>query len=141
MRAESDGARSGGRNVGDLRAVDGQYGFADPAVGDDEPLVLGGGCGRASRGRRAQMNRRSSTSAERVLYMLQSGEVFVVCRPHRMRRSLKHVIELMGEPDAGRIGYQSVTESIDTTTPGGKLMFHILGSLAEFERNLIRERT
>jgi DNA invertase Pin-like site-specific DNA recombinase len=43
--------------------------------------------------------------------------------------------------ESERIGFQSVTESIDTTTPGGKLVFHIFGALAEFERNLIRERT
>jgi DNA invertase Pin-like site-specific DNA recombinase len=47
----------------------------------------------------------------------------------------------MAELEAERIGFQSVTESIDTTTPGGKLVFHIFGALAEFERNLIRGRT
>ena len=47
----------------------------------------------------------------------------------------------MAELGAERIGFQSVTESIDTTTPGGKLVFHIFGALAEVERNLIRERT
>ena len=52
-----------------------------------------------------------------------------------------HIIELMAELEAERIGFQSVTESIDTTTPGGKLVFHIFGALAEFERNLVRERT
>ena len=50
-------------------------------------------------------------------------------------------IELMAELEAERIRFQSVTESIDSTSPGGKLVFHILGALAEFERNLIRERT
>jgi DNA invertase Pin-like site-specific DNA recombinase len=47
----------------------------------------------------------------------------------------------MGELEAERFGFQSVTESIDTTTPSGRLVFHIIGALAEFERNLIRERT
>jgi DNA invertase Pin-like site-specific DNA recombinase len=47
----------------------------------------------------------------------------------------------MGELEAERIGFQSVTESIETTTPSGKLVFRIIGALAEFERNLIRERT
>ena len=56
-------------------------------------------------------------------------------------RSLKHLIELMAELEAERIGFQSVTESIDTTTTGGKLVFHIFGALAEIEHNLIRERT
>ncbi len=62
-------------------------------------------------------------------------------RLDRLGRSLKHLIELMAELEDERIGFQSVTESIDTTTPGGKLVFHIFGVLAEFERNLIRERT
>ncbi len=52
-----------------------------------------------------------------------------------------HLIELMAELKAERIRVRSVTESIDTTTPGGKLVFHLFGALAEFERNLIRERT
>ena len=47
----------------------------------------------------------------------------------------------MTELEGQGIGFQSVTEAIDTTTPGGKLVFHIFGALAEFERNLIRERT
>jgi DNA invertase Pin-like site-specific DNA recombinase len=51
-----------------------------------------------------------------------------------------HLIELMAELESERIGFQSVTESIDTTKPGGKLVFHIFGALAVFERNLIRER-
>ncbi len=49
--------------------------------------------------------------------------------------------ELMAELEGQGIGFQSVTEAIDTTTPGGRLVFHIFGALAEFERNLIRERT
>src|SRR5271166_1449071 len=78
---------------------------------------------------------------ERVHDALRSGDVLAVCRLDRLGRSLKHLIELMAELEAGRTGFQSVTESIDTTTPGGKLVFHIFGALAEFERNLIRERT
>jgi len=78
---------------------------------------------------------------ERVHDALRSGDVLAVWRLDRLGRSLKHLIEPMSELDAERIGFQSVTESIDTTTPGGKLVFHIFGALAEFERNLIRERT
>src|SRR5271165_2855708 len=78
---------------------------------------------------------------ERVHDTLRSGDVLAVWRLDRLGRSLKHLIELMGELEAERIGFQSVTESIDTTTPGGKLVFHIFGALAEFERNFVRERT
>lgn len=55
--------------------------------------------------------------------------------------ALKHLIELMAELEKQKVGFQSLQESIDTTTPGGRLVFHIFGALAEFERNLISERT
>jgi DNA invertase Pin-like site-specific DNA recombinase len=76
---------------------------------------------------------------ERVHGALRSGDVLAVWRLDRLGRSLRHLIELMVESEADRVGFQSVTECIDTTTPGGKLVFHILGALAEFERNLIRD--
>jgi DNA invertase Pin-like site-specific DNA recombinase len=75
---------------------------------------------------------------ERAHDALRSGDVLAVWQLDRLGRSLKHLIELMAELEAERIGLQSV---IGTTTPGGKLVFHIFGALAEFERNLIRERT
>jgi DNA invertase Pin-like site-specific DNA recombinase len=74
-------------------------------------------------------------SLERIHDALRSGGVLAVWRLDRLGRSLKHLIEL----EAERFGFQSVTESIDTTTPGGKLVFHIFGALAKFERNLILE--
>ncbi len=58
---------------------------------------------------------------------VRSGDVLAVWRLDRLGRSLKHLIELMAELEAERIGFQSVTESIDTTTPGGKLVFQIFG--------------
>ena len=78
---------------------------------------------------------------DRVREMLRPGDVLAVWRLDRLGRSLKHLIDLMAELEDQGIGFQSVTESIDTTTPGGKLVFHIFGALAEFERNLIRDRT
>jgi DNA invertase Pin-like site-specific DNA recombinase len=78
---------------------------------------------------------------ERVHDALRSGDVLAVWRLDRLGRSLKYLIELMAELEAQRIGFQSVAESIDTITPGGKLVFHIFGALALCERNLIRERT
>jgi DNA invertase Pin-like site-specific DNA recombinase len=73
---------------------------------------------------------------ERVQEMLRQGDVLAVWRLDRLGRSLKHLIEVMGGLEDQGIGFHSVTESIDTTTPGGKLVFHIFGALAEFERNL-----
>jgi len=78
---------------------------------------------------------------ERTRELLRPGDVLAVWRLDRLGRSLKHLIELMGELEGQGIGFQSTTEAIDTTTPGGKLVFHIFAALAEFERNLIRERT
>jgi DNA invertase Pin-like site-specific DNA recombinase len=65
----------------------------------------------------------------------------VVWRLDRLGRSLKHLIEVVTALEKRGIGFKSLTENIDTTTSGGKLIFHIFGALAEFERNLIRERT
>jgi len=56
-------------------------------------------------------------------------------------RSLRHLIETVTELADRGIGFRSLTEQIDTTTSGGKLVFHVFGALAEFERDLIRERT
>jgi DNA invertase Pin-like site-specific DNA recombinase len=72
---------------------------------------------------------------------LREGDVLVVWRLDRLGRSLRHLIETINLLQARGIGFRSLTESIDTTTPGGKLIFHIFGALAEFERDLIRERT
>ena len=71
-----------------------------------------------------------------------SSRIFAIVSALRFSvRSLKHLIELMTELERQKIGFQSLQESIDTTSPGGKLVFHIFGALAEFERNLIRDRT
>jgi DNA invertase Pin-like site-specific DNA recombinase len=78
---------------------------------------------------------------QRACELLRKGDVLVVWRLDRLGRTLKHLIEFMAKLEEEGIGFQSLTEAIDTTTPGGKLVFHIFGALAEFERNLIRERT
>ena len=78
---------------------------------------------------------------DQVLEVLRKGDRLVVWRLDRLGRSLKHLIELMTELEQRGIGFQSLQEAIDTTSPGGKLVFHIFGALAEFERNLIRDRT
>ncbi|SRR6266487_2416248 len=77
---------------------------------------------------------------EAVAY-LRLGDTLVVWRLDRLGRSLKHLIEVVTDLEKRGIGFKSLTENIDTTTSGGKLIFHIFGALAEFERNLIRERT
>jgi DNA invertase Pin-like site-specific DNA recombinase len=76
-----------------------------------------------------------------ALDYVRAGDTLVVWRLDRLGRSLSHLIETVDALEKRGIGFRSLTESIDTTTPAGKLIFHIFGSLAEFERSLIRERT
>jgi DNA invertase Pin-like site-specific DNA recombinase len=88
----------------------------------------------------------SGTKAERTglyeaLNYVRAGDTLVVWRLDRLGRSLKHLIETITRLNDRKIGFKSITESIDTTTSGGKLIFHIFGALAEFERDIIRERT
>jgi DNA invertase Pin-like site-specific DNA recombinase len=78
---------------------------------------------------------------KQALEVVREGDVLVVWKLDRLGRSLKQLIETVTELASRGIEFRSLTENIDTTTPGGKLIFHIFGSLAEFERDLIRERT
>jgi DNA invertase Pin-like site-specific DNA recombinase len=78
---------------------------------------------------------------EEALNYVRKGDTLVVWRLDRLGRSLPHLISTMTDLGERRIGFKSLTENIDTTTSSGKLIFHIFGALAEFERNLIRERT
>ena len=76
-----------------------------------------------------------------ALAYLRDGDVLAVWRLDRLGRSLPHLIETIGALEARGVGFRSLTESIDTTTPGGRLIFHVFGALGQFERDLIRERT
>lgn len=78
---------------------------------------------------------------KQVLDYAREGDTIVIWRLDRLGRSLKDLIELVTELEAKRIGLKSLQESLDTSSSSGKLIFHIFGALAEFERNLIRERT
>ena len=76
-----------------------------------------------------------------ALDYVRDGDVFVVWKLDRLGRSLPHLIETVAGLEAKGVGFRSLTEAIDTTTPGGRLVFHLFGALGEFERDLIRERT
>ena len=76
-----------------------------------------------------------------ALEYLRDGDVLVVWRLDRLGRSLPHLIEVIGALEARGVGFRSLTESIDTTTSGGRLIFHVFGALGQFERDLIRDRT
>jgi DNA invertase Pin-like site-specific DNA recombinase len=86
----------------------------------------------------AQIERKGLDDA---LSYVRKGDTLVVWRLDRLGRSLPHLITTLTSLEERGIGFKSLSENIDTTTSGGKLIFHIFGALAEFERNLIRERT
>jgi DNA invertase Pin-like site-specific DNA recombinase len=88
----------------------------------------------------------TGTKAERpglteALSHLRAGDTLVVWRLDRLARSLSNLIELVNRLAGQGIAFKSLTERIDTSSATGKLVFHIFGALAEFERNLIKERT
>jgi DNA invertase Pin-like site-specific DNA recombinase len=76
-----------------------------------------------------------------ALAYVRPGDALVVWKLDRLARSLKQLIETVEMLSAHEIGFRSLTENIDTTSSGGRLIFHIFGALAEFERSIIRERT
>lgn len=78
---------------------------------------------------------------ERLLDHLREGDTLVVWRLDRLGRSLRHLVDTVTDLAERGVGFRSLQESIDTTTPGGRLVFHVFAALAEFERDLIRERT
>lgn len=81
------------------------------------------------------------TGLAALMTVLRAGDTVVIWRLDRLGRSLKNLIELVEQFEAAKVGLRSLQENIDTTTSGGRLVFHLFGALAEFERNLIRERT
>jgi DNA invertase Pin-like site-specific DNA recombinase len=76
-----------------------------------------------------------------ALAYLREGDTLIVWKLDRLGRSMAHLIETVRALDAKGVGFRSLTEGVDTTTPGGTLVFHLFGALAQFERDLIRERT
>src|SRR5512134_1296238 len=90
----------------------------------------------------ASGSRTDRTGLEEALGFLRDREdTLVVWRLDRLGRSLRHLIDTIAGLQERGIGFKSLQEQIDTTTSGGKLVFHVFGALAEFERDLIRERT
>ncbi|PQA86033.1 recombinase family protein [Hyphococcus luteus] len=77
----------------------------------------------------------------KALRRLKKGDVLVVWRLDRLGRSMRHLIELTTMFEAKGVGFRSLSDAIDTSTATGKLFFHVTGAFAEFERNLISERT
>ena len=88
----------------------------------------------------------SGAKADRIglaalINVLRAGDTVVIWRLDRLGRSLKNLIQLVERLETAKVGLRSLQENIDTTSSGGRLVFHLFGALAEFERNLIRDRT
>lgn len=122
-----------------------QLGYARVSTADQNPAMqlddlAAAGCERVwtdhvtgSRAERPELTK--------VLDYARAGDTLVIWRLDRLARSLRDLIALAEQLDADGVGLRSLRESIDTTTPAGRLVFHVFGALAEFERDLIRERT
>jgi len=76
-----------------------------------------------------------------ALASLGEGDMLVVWKLDRLGRSLKHLIDIVQELEARKIGFRSIADGIDTETPSGRLLFHVIGAIAEFEARQISERT
>jgi len=83
----------------------------------------------------------SRPELDKLMDQLRPGDTLVVWRLDRLGRSIRHLIDQLSELQDRGIEFRSLQENIDTSSPGGRLVFHIFASLAEFERDLIRERT
>lgn len=121
------------------------YGYARVSTNDQttdlqRDALEGAGCDRiltdvasGARARRPEL--------DHMLDLLREGDTVVVWKLDRLGRSMRNLVDLMATFDERGVRFRSLTESMDTSTPGGTLVFNIFGSLAQFERDLIRERT
>lgn len=76
-----------------------------------------------------------------ALRFVRAGDCLVVWRLDRLARSVPHLIQIVADLRERDVGFVSLTENLDTTTPGGLLLFHVMGAIGQFERSLISERT
>lgn len=83
----------------------------------------------------------SRPKLDKALEYLRAGDILVITKLDRLGRSVRNLIDLVGELDKRGVGLRVLHQGIDTTTPGGRLFFHIVAAIAEFERDLISERT
>ena len=120
-------------------------GYARVSTQDQNPALQldalkRGGCEKTftEKASGAQRDRPELTAA---LDFMRRGDTLVVWKLDRLARSMRQLIETIEDMEARGIGFRSLTEAIDTTTSGGRLVFHIFAGLAEFERSIIQERT
>lgn len=120
-------------------------GYARVSTQDQNPALQldalnGAGCEKVFT-EKASGALRERPQLKAALDYMRSGDTLVVWKLDRLARSIKQLIETVEEMGERGIGLRSLTEAIDTTTAGGKLVFHVFAALAEFERGVIRERT
>ena len=120
-------------------------GYARVSTQDQNPdlqhdALAAAGCARVFEDE-ASGSRADRPGLAQALDYARDGDVLVVWKLDRLGRSLSHLIERVAALQDKGVGFRSITEAIDTTTPGGRLVFHLFGALGEFERDLIRERT
>ena len=121
-------------------------GYARVSKGDEQNNALQSKALKAAGCRRlfeesASGGRWDRPELHRMLDQLRKGDTVVVWKLDRLSRSLKDVLHIMERIAEAGAGFRSVTENIDTTTPAGRMMMQMVGSFAEFERAMIRERT
>lgn len=120
-------------------------GYARVSTDDQDTAVQvaalkAAGCERIYR-EKASGGRWDRPQLHRLLDQLREGDVVVVWKLDRLSRSLRDVLMLMERLGEAKAGFRSLTEAIDTTTPAGRMMMHMVGVFAEFERAMLKERT
>lgn len=120
-------------------------GYARVSTNDQDTALQvaalkGAGCERIYR-EKASGGRWERPELQQLLNQLRKGDVLVVWKLDRLSRSLRDVLTIMERLGETKVGFRSLTEAIDTTTPAGRMMMQMVGAFAEFERAMLRERT
>ena len=140
-QAGQDDCRTGKRTAAPLAHI----GYARVSTLDQDPALqldalATAGCVKVFEDR-ASGARADRAGLRSALEYVRDGDVLIVWKLDRLGRSLPHLIETVATLEKRGVGFRSITEAIDTTTPGGRLVFHLFGALGQFERDLIQERT
>ena len=133
-----------GREYGQIAVAN--VGYARVSTIDQDPALQLDALAAAECGKvfedRASGARADRAGLRSALEYVRDGDVLIVWKLDRLGRSLAHLIETVTSLATRGVGFRSIiTEAIDTTTPGGRLVFHLFGALGQFERDLIQERT
>ncbi len=133
------------RRMADLSPIGYRLGYARVSTLEQDPALQHDAL-RAAGVEQVFTDQASGVLTERpqltaILKQLRPGDTLVVWRLDRLGRSMSHLIQTVTALEERGVGFASLTEAIDTTTPAGRLLFGVLASLAAFERDLIRERT